>query len=128
MPRTLRWATLTCILAGVACAGHSSPREVGATPWERSSVRLHVSNEFGFPVTVYALSGGTAIRMGRVLPEQMGDFVVANARFENGPIEFVVECEGNAPARSGPLLLTRGQVVDFVVKRPSYASTATVRP
>jgi len=58
----------------------------------------------------------------------VGEFELPRAMVGNGPVEFIAATgDGNPPAESGRFLLALGDVVEFVIKRPTYASTATVR-
>ena len=93
----------------------------------QSSIRLSVRNEFGFPVIVHAIGSGTTWRLGTVMAATVREFRVPNAVAAAGPVEFIVSGYGNAPVRSGPMLLSGGRVVDFNVMRPLYASTAILR-
>ena len=124
--RRVRALCAGALLAAAACAGSQSLNTTSTTLNERS-VRLSVKNEFGDPVTVFAVGAGSPWRLGRVMALSSREFIVPNALLNTGPIEFVVAGEGWAPARSGPMLLSAGRVVDFHVTRPLYASTAILR-
>ena len=86
-----------------------------------------MKNEFGFPVTVYAIGSGTTWNAGRVMPEAVRDFTVPQAVVANGVVEFVVSGEGDESVRSGPLVVTSGRIVDFTITRPLSTSSAVVR-
>jgi len=116
------------LLTGSACASNGKLREM-ETAWPAASaVHLRVNNQYDFPLMVLALGSGITFRMGKVLPGMAGDFELPRALVGNGPVEFIAATgDGNPPAESGRFLLALGDVVDFVIKRPTYASTATVR-
>lgn len=113
-------------MAAAGCAGSQSLNTTPTALNERL-VRLNVKNEFGDPVTVFAVGAGSPWRLGRVMALSSREFVVPNALLNSGPVEFVVAGEGYAPARSGPMLISAGRVVDFKVTRPLFASTAILR-
>lgn len=124
-----RWTAIAALLvtAGSACAGHRAVREGAmARPFD-DVVRVTVRNVHDTPLTIVVVSGGHTMRIGKVLPTMAGDFVLPRAMVGNGPVELVAYGEGSEPARSGPLLLLPGHRVEFVVSRPTYKSTATVR-
>jgi len=88
---------------------------------------VSVRNDNGFPVTVYAIGSGITWKLGKIQPALDGDFIVPTALVSTGPVAFVAVADGSAPVRSIPLPLRPGQIVDFNVKSPLYASTALVR-
>ena len=114
-------------LAEAACAGQNSAWKQDTSP-DLSAIRVTVTNQYGFPMTVYAVGSGTTFRLGKVLPEMVGNFIVPKALVGNGPVEIVAQGDGAPPAQSGPLLLHGGQVVEFTINRPTYTSTARIRP
>lgn len=122
------WMAIAALLlvANSACAGHSAVRD-GAMAQPSDLVRVSVKNVHDTPLTIVAVSGGHSMRIGKVLPTMSGDFVLPRAMVGNGPVELVAYGDGSEPARSGPLLLLPGHRVEFVVSRPTYKSTATVR-
>lgn len=122
-----RWLAIAALLlTDIACAGHSAVRE-GAMARPSDLVRVSVKNVHDTPLTIYAVGSGSTMRIGKVLPTMAGDFVLPRAMVGNGPVELVAYGDGSEPARSGPLLLLPGHRVEFVVSRPTYKSTATVR-
>ena len=124
--RIIRAFCAGLVLIAAGCAGSQA---VNTTPTpESSAIRLSVKNGFGYPVTVYAIGSGTTWKVGRVMPEATRDFTVPQALVANGVVEFAVSGDGDAaPVRSGPMQLTSGQIVDFTITRPLYASSAVVR-
>ena len=92
------------------------------------AVQLHVTNNTGGPMEVYAAGSGTLYRIGTVHPGLAGRFVVRPTMVVNGTLEFVAR-SGNGPfLRSGRILLGPGDVVDFDLTPSPVTSTATVRP
>ena len=78
---------------------------------------------------VYATGSGTSYRLGLVNPGLTGNFVVRPTMIVNGPVEFLARAgNGIALARSGPMLLAPGNVVDFKLATSPWNSVATVRP
>ena len=124
--RRVRAFCAGALIAAAGCAG-SQARSATPTALAERTVRLSVKNEFGSPVNVFVVGAGSPWRLGRVMALSARDFIVPNALIQNGPVEFVIAGDGSAPARSGPMLLTAGRVVDFRVTRPLFTSTAIVR-
>ena len=129
MPQHRRRIRALCAGLVVAAAGCAGSQALKATPTpESGDIRLSVKNGFGYPVTVYAIGSGTTWKVGRVMPEAVRDFTVPKALVANGVVEFAVSGDGDAaPVKSGPMQLTSGQIVDFTITRPLYASSAIVR-
>jgi hypothetical protein len=114
------------LLTGTACSHHRSeePQPVG------SPVRIEVRNKYGLPMEVYAVGAGTRHRLGIVQPGMLSQFVVPHSVLGSGTVEFQAQPSATAGelARSGPLLLSPGAVVDFVITAQLFNSTATIRP
>jgi hypothetical protein len=93
-------------------------------------VRIEVRNKYMLPMEVYAIGGGTKHRLGTVHPGMLSHFVVPHSVLGSGPVEFQAQPTAAAGelARSGPLLLSPGAVVDFVIAAQLFNSTATIRP
>ena len=122
--RRIRALCAGLVVGAAGCAGSQASN---ATPTRDSTIRLSVKNEFGFPVTVYAIGSGTTWSAGRVMPEAVRNFTVPQAVVANGVVEFVVSGEGDESVRSGPLVVTSGRIVDFTISRPLSTSSAVVR-
>lgn len=114
------------LLLGAGCA---KSREHSGTEGRsaQGDIRVSVRNENGSPVTVYAIGSGVSWKIGRIAPATTGNFRVPMALVSNGPVEFEAVADFGAPFRSVALMLKPGQVVDFTVKSPLYASTAIIR-
>ena len=114
------------LLTGTACARHRSeePQPVD------SPVRVEVRNKYALPMEVYAVGAGTRQRLGLVHPGMVSQFVVPHSVLGSGSVEFQAQpsATGRELARSGPLLLSPGAVVDFVIAAQLFSSTATIRP
>jgi hypothetical protein len=114
------------LLIGTACSRHRSeePQPV------ESPVRLEVHNKYMLPMEVYAVGAGTRHRLGMVHPGMVSQFVVPHSVLGSGSVEFQAQPTAAAGelARSGPLLLSPGAVVDFVIAAQLFNSTGTIRP
>jgi hypothetical protein len=86
-----------------------------------------VTNHFTAPTEVIAVGSGISHRLGIVHPGMVSEFVLPQAVIGGGTVELFGEVAGSR-ARSGPLLLLPGAVVDFEIANPLYHSTAVVRP
>jgi hypothetical protein len=121
------WLALGGILLGsFACAGGGSGRKT-ETEIPATGVQLTVKNQYGFPALIYAVSAGSTIRLGKVLPGMVGNFEVPRAMIGGGPVEFLATVDFDQTARSGTFVLLPGHIVDFVISRPIFNSTATLR-
>ena len=121
------WVALAGMLLGsIACAGRSSER-TPETVLPTAGVHLTVKNQYGFPALIYAVGGGSTIRLGKVLPGMVGDFEVPRSMIGSGSVEFLASVDFNQTARSGSFALLPGHIVDFVISRPVINSTATLR-
>ena len=120
------WLALGGILLGsFACAGGGSGRKTETEP--ATGVHLNVKNQYGYPALIYAVGGGSTIRLGKVLPGMVGDFQVPPSMIGGGPVEFLATVDFDLSARSGTFVLLPGHIVDFVISRPIMTSTATLR-
>ena len=118
---------VAALLLGAGCATRSRENSGTDVRSAEGDISVSVRNEHGFPVTVNAIGSGVSWKMGRIPPGTSGNFRVPMALVSNGPVEFEAVADFSAPFRSGALMLRPGQVVDFTVKSPLYASTAIVR-
>jgi hypothetical protein len=116
-------------LASSACAlGRGTADDFRRPQDPGGAVQLHVTNNSGGPMEVYAAGSGTLYRIGTVHPGLPERFMVRPTMIVNGPVEFVAR-SGNRPfLRSGRILLEPGDVVDFDLTPSPVTSTATVRP
>lgn len=120
--------TALCLLTGTACAPTAAVWDPTAGVVPGRDIQLLVTNDYGFPLEVYAIGGGTFYKMGRVLPGLPGRFILRPSMIGNGPIEFVARAgERNPAVRSGQLLLTPGNTVDFRIGTHWVNSSAYIR-
>ncbi len=112
------------LLASSGCGrrGH----QVGPAPAD-DAVHIVVTNHYTAPMEVVAVGSNISHRLGIVHPGMVGDFVLPRAMVGGGTVELFAG-DGESRARSGPLLLSPGVVVDFAIRTPLYNSTASVRP
>lgn len=121
----VRLALAGILLGSIACSGRSTQKAETGLP-SAQGVHLVVKNQYGFPAQIYAVGAGTTIRLGKVLPGMIGEFELPPVMV-GGPVELTAALDFDVTARSGTLLLLPGHIVDFVIARPVYSSTATVR-
>jgi alpha-amylase len=97
---------------------------------ENGPIVVNVTNNYAIQVEVYALAAGTSYRLGTVLPGIDSHFVLRRAMIASGAmVEFVaVPADGARTVRTGAMLLTPGEVVDFQILTHLIGSYATVRP
>lgn len=124
MRRTARMLIAGLIVTGSACA-HAGTATNGSQP---QPVRVNVTNHYALQVDVYAEAGGTSYRMGSVSPGFDSRFVLRRAVLALGPVVLVARPRGGeAPVRSGRLLLAPGDVVQFEITSTLINSTVNVR-
>jgi hypothetical protein len=124
-----RWCSFAgLVVASAACGlgGHGSG--AGDAQPADSTVRVEILNHNPLPVDIIAVGGGMSHRLGTVLPGLAGHFVVPPAMLGDGTIEIEARVANDRDViSSGPLLLARGDVVDFTVGLNQVSSTAVVR-
>jgi hypothetical protein len=119
------WVLIAGTLAGTACgANQVSQTKTGN---QSAVIRLHVTNDFGSPVTISAVGSGATWNAGKVMPTTTRDFVIPMSLVASGPVEFIAADEFASSVNTGPLMVRGGQVVDFKITRPLNNSTAVVR-
>jgi hypothetical protein len=110
------------LLAGSGCRRQQvSPARADAP------VRIVVTNEYTAPMEIVAVGSNINHRLGIVHPGMVGEFVLPQAMVGGGTVELFAADE-RSRARSGPLLLSPGVVVDFAIRNPLFNSSASVRP
>lgn len=122
-----QFCLLTLGLMLLAGSGCSRRRQQVRPAHANSPVRIVVTNHYPGPMEVVAVGSNISHRLGIVHPGMVGEFVLPPAMVGGGMVELFAG-EGESSARSGPLLLSPGVVVDFAIRSPLYNSTATVRP
>ena len=113
------------LLAGSGC---SRRRQQESPAPADSPVRIVVTNHYTAPMEVVAVGSNISHRLGIVHPGMVGEFVLPPAMVGGGTVELFAGDGHGPPARSGPLLLSPGGVVDFAIRNPLFNSTASVRP
>lgn len=93
-----------------------------------AQVRIVVTNHYTSPMEVTAVGSNISHRLGIVHPGMVGEFLLPQAMVGGGTLELFAGDGHGPPARSGPLLLSPGVVVDFAIRNPLFNSTASVRP
>ena len=109
-----------------ACRRASDKPPLPADPID-APISIMVVNHQPLPVEVFVVGGGVNHRLGTVHPGMRAHFSVPPGMVGSGTLELEAHSADNRPARSGPLLLSPGAIVDFTVVRPPYASTAAIR-
>jgi hypothetical protein len=111
-------------LTGWACA----PAGGGVEPDNRR-VTVEVRNHNALPVDVYALGGGSTLRLGTVHPGMDGTFFVPQNLVRSGSVRLEARPSASGqPFRSSDLIMAPGSVVDFIIAPQLFSSTATLRP
>ncbi len=116
------------LLGSSACAYGFGAAEARRAHGPGSAVLLHVTNNSGVPMEVYAAGSGTVYRIGTVHPGLAANFAVRPAMIGNGSVELLARSASGAMLRSGPMLVAPGDVVDFALERHVATSNATIRP
>jgi hypothetical protein len=122
------------VIAGLLLlvAGCNTGRTAGVDPVAddpHAPVQIHVTNNHGYPVEIYAAGQGTSYRIGTVLPGQAGKFNLRPGMIGHGPIELIARgSPGAQPARSGGMMLNPGDIIDFDVSPQMLNSMANIRP
>ena len=112
------------LLAGSGC---SRRRQEVRPARADSPVRIVVTNHYSAPMEIVVVGSNISHRLGIVHPGMVSEFVLPPAMVGGGMVELFAG-EGESRARSGPLLLSPGVVVDFAIRNPLFNSTASVRP
>jgi len=119
--RALLVLALCLPLVGSKCMRHQED----VPPWN-APVRLIVNNNNGSSLEVYVIAAGSTQRLGLVHPGMEGRFEVPHGLIGSGSVEFVAQTTTRETARSGPLHLQPGHIVEFTVTQQLYNSTATI--
>ena len=94
-----------------------------------SPVRVEVINRNPLPIDVYAVGSGIEQRLGPVHPGMNAQFTIPANLTTSGGVDLVATpTQSNQRFRSGKLLLAPGSIVDLIVARQLFSSTATIRP
>lgn len=121
------WVVLTCgLLMTTACAHNKQTEQ----PAPSEPVTIVVTNHNALPVEIDVIGGGTTHRLGMVNPGLQAQFIIPQGMIGNGSLYLRAQPNEvhRRPFESGPLLLSPGIVVDFLVTPQLFNSTATIRP
>ena len=123
------WILVSLLLvASQGCRRGSDEPPLPADPIV-APIRIEVKNNHAFPVEIFVSGSGTNHRLGTVHPFMSATFELPAAMIGNGSVELVATAtDSRGPNRTGPILLSPGAVVDYVVAQQLFNSTATVRP
>jgi len=120
------------MLLASACAHHKADTGPNPEPAlaDAPPVRVEVRNKYTLPMEIYVVGGGANQRLGTVYPQTVTAFVIPQTIANSGSVELQAHPSANTRdvARSGPLILSPGAVVDFVIGTQLFSSTATIRP
>jgi hypothetical protein len=121
----IKWLCLagTVLLAG-AC--NKTPPE-NTRPLD-APVKVHVVNYHTLPVDIYVIGSGTNHRLGTVHPGMEDEFEVPPTLVGGSPVQFLSRSAAGDAYRSGPILISPGAIVDLVIQRRMFNSTAILRP
>jgi hypothetical protein len=122
------WLMLTpwLLLTVSACARAGGGEEPGP---DRSPVRVEVTNNHALAVEIYAAGSGITHRLGTVDPGMEAHFVIPQNLIGGGGVELQARPGGGRQLfRSDKLLLAPGTIVEFLIARQLFNSTATLRP
>jgi hypothetical protein len=128
MHRARTYLITGLLVIGAACAHHGggTTDPVAMRP---GAVYLNVTNNSSLPMVVYAVGSGVSYRLGTVSPGISSRYTFPPSMIGNGPLEVQARPSGGGDLiRSGQLLLSPGQVVDFKIEDSQVNSTTTVRP
>jgi hypothetical protein len=122
------WVVLPLlILALPACRRGANEAPLPADP-VASPIQIEVQNNHALPVDLFIVGSGVNHRLGTVHPGMNASFRVPPGMIGNGSVELLAQSSAHRqPARTGPILLAPGAIVDYVVAAQLFNSTATIR-
>ena len=119
------------LLAGSACARHhgAAADSSEGLPAARE-VSVYVTNRYEISLEVSVTGSGITHRLGLVAPGIPRRFVLPQGlTASGGQVEFLAQPSGGGPViRSGVLMITPGDVVDFEIATHLIGTRAEVRP
>lgn len=128
MPRRSWILIAVLLLAGQSCrrASEEAP-PLSADPLA-SPIQIEVRNNHALPVEIFIAASGANRRLGTVHPGMTASFRVPPAMIGNGSVELLAQSSAiQQPNRTGPILLSPGAIVDYVIGAQIFNSTATIR-
>jgi hypothetical protein len=115
------------LLVPVACRRASDEPPLASDP-VLAPVRIEVQNNHALPVEIFVEGSGIHHRLGTVHPGMSATFQLPAALIGNGSVELLAQSSAyRNPNRTGPILLSPGAVVDYVIRQVFFNSTATIR-
>jgi hypothetical protein len=125
---SLRFVIAALILTSAACAQHHGTA-AGPQP-ARMPVTVNVTNNYETSIEVFAVGAGTSYHLGSVSPGIVRSFELnMNMIGSGGSVHLLAQVTGYGPrVQTDDLVLTPGDIVDFVVTTNFLDSRATVRP
>jgi hypothetical protein len=121
------WLLACLLLVALGCRRGSDEPPLPADP-VASPIRIEVVNQHALPVEVFIAGGGANHRLGTVHPGMSASFTVPPGMIGNGSVELLAVSSANRnPNRTGPILLSPGAVVDYLIAQQLFNSTATIR-
>jgi hypothetical protein len=128
MPATRLLLCGLLLIAATSCRRGNDEPALDSDP-VAAPIRIEVQNNHVLPVEIFVDGSGIHHRLGTVHPGMKATFQLPPALIGNGSVEFVAQSSANpTPNRTGPILLSPGAVVDYVVGQVLFNSTATIRP
>jgi hypothetical protein len=128
-----RIAVAAASVALVALASCTSVDRTGSAGGEvasaRDAVSLVVVNNHYADMDVYAIRGGSRVRIGTVTGNTKASFTLDRSMYPTGELSLVADPIGGfGTARSGRLAVSRGDEVEFRIMPVIDQSTVFVRP
>lgn len=119
---------LIAALAVTQGCRHHTNDDRAISPKAGLPVEVLVTNHYSTDMQVVAVGSGINYPLGTVAPEMSGHFILPQALvIGTGRIEFVAQPAGVGPlAHSGYVMVTPGNVVEFVIGAQLFNSSATV--
>lgn len=129
--KTTRWTAVIIsafTFAVSACARNARPSSGDVSPTV-GSIAVTVTNNNLADMDVYAIAdGGLPIRLGTVTALSSTTFTARPSMFPTGTLRLAASpIGGSGVARSGPLLVTGGQSVNFTIQPDLAASFGMVQ-
>ena len=123
--RLVLWGMI--LVAGSACRRGNDEPALASDPMV-APIRVEVKNNHALPIEIFVDGSAIHHRLGTVHPGMSATFHLPPALIGNGSVEFVaVSSASPQPNRTGPILLSPGAVVDYLIAQVLFNSTATVR-
>jgi hypothetical protein len=126
-----RWTVLAFIgmTTTWGCGGGSRTLDLGSVAPAPGAITLTVRNDNFQDVNVYAIQdGGFSDHVGMVTGLGTAAFTLSPDLYATGTVRLVATPIGaRGVARSGPLLVTPGNTIDFEIAADMRFSTASVR-